>query len=84
MEQAFILLLNFNHQGEGSGKAMTEVLADENPLPRPVARQPVIFLLHKSSHSFCGMSAPAVIIVPKRRALFRVSDCDSCTYFGSA
>lgn len=49
MEEAFILLLNFNHQGEGSGKAMTEILAQENP---PVAWQPVLFLLHKSLHFF--------------------------------
>lgn len=65
MEQAFILLLNFNHQGEGSEQAMTEILAAENP---PVARQPVVFLLHKSSHSFCRMWAPAVSRVPERRA----------------
>lgn len=48
MEKALILLLNFNHQGEGSGKATTEILAEEN---LPVAPQPVIFLLHKSLHS---------------------------------
>lgn len=48
MEKAFILLLNFNHQSEGSGKATTEILAEEN---LPVAPQPVIFLLHKSLHS---------------------------------
>lgn len=81
MKQAFILLLNFNHQGEGSEKATTEILAEENA---PVARQPVIFLLHKSSHSFCRMWAPAVSRVRKRRAFFKVSDCDSCTYCGSA
>lgn len=81
MKQAFILLLNLNHQSEGSEKAMTEILAEENP---PVAQQPVIFLLHKSLHSFCGMSAPAEIIVPKSRDFFRVSDCDSCIYLQSA
>ena len=48
MEKAFILLLYFNHQSEGSGKATTEILAEEN---LPVAPQPVIFLLHKSLHS---------------------------------
>lgn len=48
MEKAFILLLNFNHQSEGSGKATTEILTEEN---LPVAPQPVIFLLHKSLHS---------------------------------
>ena len=31
MEKAFILLLNFNQQSEGSGKATTEILAEENP-----------------------------------------------------
>lgn len=30
MEEAFILLLNFNLQGEGSAKAMTEILTAEN------------------------------------------------------
>lgn len=48
MEKAFILLSNFNHQGEGSEKAMTEILAKEN---LPVALQPVIFLPHKPLHS---------------------------------
>lgn len=48
MANAFILLLNFNHQGEGSKKATTEILAEENP---PVALQPVIFQLNKSLHS---------------------------------
>lgn len=65
-------------------KFLRKKIRTTTPTPAPVAWQPVIFLLHKSSHSFCGMSAPAVIIMPKRRALFRVSDCDSCTYFGSA
>lgn len=48
MAKAFILLLNFNHQGEGSKKAMTEILAEENP---SVALKPVIFRLNKSLHS---------------------------------